>query len=86
MSIGKWIFHLILSICQRSLLAMILCSRVRTDGVWPELPLRTEGMIAMTLTIASQKYAVLRPLMKRSLSEDVIAIGFKVDITNVIVW
>jgi hypothetical protein len=64
----------------------ILCSKILNFGLYFELPLSTEGGIAATLTIASQKYAVLSPFMKRSLSEDDIVMGFTADITCVIVW
>ena len=55
-------------------------------GLYFEPPLSTEGGIAARLTIASQKYVVLIPFMKRNLSDDVIMIGFTDDITWVIVW
>ena len=50
-----------------------------------EPPLSTDGGIAVTLTIASQKYAMLSPFMKRSLSEAVIITGLIAEITKVIV-
>lgn len=69
-----------------SLEATVLCSRIVGFGLYLELPLSTDGGIAARLTIASQKYAVVSPFIKSSLSDAVIVIGLSVEITYVIVW